>query len=144
MKNIPMTDPTVQSGQTAPLRSRLLIVDDDTLLTWSLANALTRVGYEVTVARSGEKALLLLGEERFDIVVTDFDLPGAGGKEIAAFVRGLGREIPIVLMSASEQDEMLGVSADVFVEKPFDLNEMVKTIDTLASLPSGRAKAQNS
>lgn len=127
-----------------PQPSRLLLVDDDTLLTWSLANALTRVGFQICVARSGESAISLLDAEHFDILVTDLELPGIGGREVVRHARALGKDLPAIIMSAAAGAGALAEreGADVFIEKPFDIYELVRSVQSLLAHSSDKAEPQ--
>jgi two-component system response regulator AtoC len=62
-------------------KERILVVDDEHLIRWSLQQDLAREGYEVLVAESGEDALRLIRENHTDVVLLDIQLPGMGGVE---------------------------------------------------------------
>ena len=63
-------------------RPRVLVVDDDQGIRSMLHNLLSREGYEVTTAGSGEEGLKALGHDLFDLVLLDLELPGMGGIEV--------------------------------------------------------------
>ena len=66
---------------------RVLLVEDDRLIRFVIASFLRVKGLSVSEADSGEEALELLQEERFDAIVLDIDLPGISGFEVAQHVR---------------------------------------------------------
>ncbi len=68
----------VASGRPrqADTRHKVLIVDDDRLVCWSLQRALDSSTYEVVVCRSGEQAIEEMQKQRFDLVITDFKMEG--------------------------------------------------------------------
>jgi two-component system nitrogen regulation response regulator GlnG len=126
--DIPGTAPTIEEE-----RPRLLIVDDETLVSWSLANALTKAGYQVAIVDSGEKAIEELRSRAFDLLVTDIELPALSGFELASTVRERFPRVPIILMSATTECPTLPKPSnlDYFVEKPFQIKELVALIDRL-------------
>ncbi len=63
-------------------RNKLLVVDDEHLIRWSLEQNLKKQGYEVVTAGSGEDALRLVREEQPDLVLLDIQLPGISGIEV--------------------------------------------------------------
>ena len=62
--------------------ARILVVDDEYLIRWTLEQNLTKEGYEVILAGSGEEALVKVGEEAPDIVLLDIKMPGMDGYEV--------------------------------------------------------------
>jgi len=73
-------------------------VDDDELGLWARACILAHEGYRVTTATSAEEALLKLAD-RFDAIITDRDMPGMNGTELAAEVRRRRIGAPIIMLS---------------------------------------------
>lgn len=111
----------------------ILLVEDDPVLRSTLAYALTREGFRVLVAGTGEAGLDLARKElnRLDVVVLDVMLPGMSGLHV---LRALRKEshIPILMLSArgEEQDRIDGLElgADDYVIKPFALRELVARV----------------
>lgn len=115
---------------------RVLIVEDEVLVGWSLANAFRKIGMEVLIVESGEKAIEHLAATRFDLVITDFKLPHIDGFDVAAAVKSSSPGTPVIMMSALEVPTSGGKAAgsiDSFVEKPFDLKEMTAIAGSLLS-----------
>ena len=77
---------------------RVLVVDDSPGLRRALARALREVGQEVTTAGSGTEALRVVEHRHFDVVVSDVQMPGMGGVELA---ERLSPYFPILLMTGS-------------------------------------------
>ena len=63
-------------------RTKILVVDDEHLIRWSLEQNLKKQGYEIVTAGSGEDALRLFREEQPDLVLLDIQLPGISGLEV--------------------------------------------------------------
>ncbi len=115
----------------------VLIVEDESLLARTLANALRDAGFEVVTADSAEDAeFRLLPAHRFDVVLLDHRLPGASGLSLLERMRAEGQTTPAILMTAYETASMrsraLELQAAGFFRKPFNLAEMLDSIDQLA------------
>jgi two-component sensor histidine kinase len=83
---------------------RVLYIDDDEGLRRLVARALTRRGYEVTLAANGEEGLALAQQDRFDIVALDHYMPGLGGFEtLKALVAEQPDALPIVYVTGSDE-----------------------------------------
>jgi DNA-binding response OmpR family regulator len=110
----------------------VLVVEDDTLLRKGLAMNLRMQGYRVLTASDGNDGLRKSFEARPDLIVLDLMLPGIGGLEIVAELRRHGQEVPVLILSArgttKDKIEGLGVGADDYVAKPFDLAELLARV----------------
>jgi response regulator RpfG family c-di-GMP phosphodiesterase len=91
----------------APLRAKVLIVDDDERNAFAACQALEELGHELIVARSGEEALRHLLFEDIALILLDLHMPGMDGYETAALIRARRRtsRIPIVFLTAVFRDE---------------------------------------
>jgi two-component system, OmpR family, KDP operon response regulator KdpE len=109
----------------------LLLVDDETQLVRALTPALTAAGYEVTTAETGGGALSHLAGESSDVVILDLGLPDMDGKEVISRIREWS-ETPIIVLSARDIEEekiaALDLGADDFVNKPFNVGELLARI----------------
>lgn len=114
-------------------RGSVLIVEDESLIRWSLSRALQSIGLEVTAVGSGEEAVEKLSSALFDLVVTDLKLPCIDGYQVAHLAKSFLPPIPVIMISSSEMAEVRNGKEksliDGFVGKPFDL----KTITSLVS-----------
>jgi len=103
--------------------ARVLVVDDEKLIRWSVAERLQRDGYEVQSAESGEQALELLAAAPPDLMLLDVRLPGIDGVETLQRALGLHPELAVLMMSAHSTvdiavDAMKRGAVD-FLVKPF-------------------------
>ncbi|MEW5686115.1 MAG: response regulator [Pseudomonadota bacterium] len=91
----------------APLKARILIVDDDERNAFAAVEALAELGHDLIVARSGEEALKRLLSEEFALILLDLHMPGMDGYETAELVRSRKRNqhTPIVFLTAIFRDE---------------------------------------
>jgi signal transduction histidine kinase/DNA-binding response OmpR family regulator len=109
---------------TEPSR-RILVVDDDPLVSRSLVEVLSRQGYAVVLAESGERALELLAAEGFDLVILDVRLPGMNGFETCRRIReSHGPALPVLIITAFGDAAALRkgqvAGADDLLHKPVD------------------------
>jgi two-component system phosphate regulon response regulator PhoB len=116
------------------MSASVLIVEDEAPILELLRYNLEAEGYRVTAAVSGEDAELLVAEDRPDLVVLDWMLPGVSGIEVCRRLRSKPetRSIPVLMLTArgEEADRIRGLSigADDYVVKPFSLPELMARI----------------
>jgi CheY-like chemotaxis protein len=105
-----------------PTGHEVLVVDDEAVVLTVLREALRRGGYRVTTAASAEEAMDLMQKRRFDLVLTDKNLPGASGLDVLRAARGLTPSPAIVLItgytSYDSAVEALDIGAHDYIEKP--------------------------
>src|SRR4051812_38087151 len=111
-------------GTILTARHRVLIVDDEPAVLTALQLAFEDGGaFEVVGAISAEDALVVAARERFDVVVTDKNLPGDSGLVLARALRSGGHAQPIIVVTGyanvQSRDEARGLSDVTYVEKPF-------------------------
>ena len=82
-------------------RGRILVVDDDCVIAGLHAAVLELEGYEVVTAENGEDALMQLAFDRFDLVLTDRNMPVLDGASMVLALRTAGSRIPVVMVSGS-------------------------------------------
>jgi len=112
--------------------ARLLVVEDEPNIRELLATSLRFAGFEVHVAADGATALKQAAEHDPDLVVLDVMLPDMDGFTVTRKLRGAGRLLPIVFVTARDSldDKIKGltVGGDDYVTKPFSLEEVVARI----------------
>lgn len=125
----------------AVARRRILIVEEEPLIGWSLANALGKAGYETDLVECGEEAVDLARHTRYDLVISDARLPRMHGAAFAARLKDSSGPVPFILISAHEDEEAVGgggsPDVDHVVEKPFNVAELVRLVgEVLAATES--------
>lgn len=110
----------------------ILVVEDEPKLRRLVELQLADEGYQVQSAPDAETGLRLLNKEPFDLVLTDFKLPGMNGLEFLRSAKRVDAQMPIVIMTAygtveSAVDAMKAGASD-YVLKPFSLAELVMVI----------------
>jgi len=114
---------------------RLLLVEDDAALRLGLARQLEGDGYRVDQAGDGEDGLFQAREYPVDLAIVDLGLPKLGGLKVVQSLRGDGRTLPILILTArgSWQDKVVGLEAgaDDYLVKPFEYPELAARIKAL-------------
>ncbi len=109
---------------------KILIVDDEETLTFSLYQAFIKAPYdcEVVTASSGEEALDKFDGGFFDLVITDIAMPGIDGLELLSIIKSRSPETKVIIITAYGTDEReeraYKIGADKYIEKPFDISEL--------------------
>ena len=112
---------------------KVLIVDDEPNIVISLQFLMRKSGFETSVARDGDEALLEVERFRPDLVLLDVMMPRRDGYEVCQTLRAAGwTELKIVMLTAkgreTEMTKGLTVGADAYVTKPFSTTELVDTV----------------
>jgi len=114
--------------------TRILLVDDETLITDSLTYSLRREGFEVKAVGDGSVVLDAVEEFQPDLIVLDIMLPGMSGLEVCRRLR-THSAIPVIMLTArgEEIDRVLGleVGADDYLAKPFSFRELLARIRSI-------------
>lgn len=114
--------------------SRILIVDDEPLITDSLSYSLKREGFDIRAASDGAEGLQEVEDFQPDLIVLDIMLPGMSGFEFCRRLR-TSRTTPVIMLTArgEEIDRVLGleVGADDYLAKPFSFRELLARIRSL-------------
>ncbi len=116
------------------MSKKILIVDDEQAIREMVSFTLSRSGFEVLEAADAQEAQTVVADQRPDLVLLDWMMPGVSGLDLARrFKREeLTRELPIIMLTArSEEEEKirgLEVGADDYVTKPFSPRELIARI----------------
>jgi len=121
----------------------ILIVDDDLHIGNMVEEVLTKEGYGVLRAYSGTEAVLLLSQQKPDLVLLDLMLPGLSGEEVLPKIKG----IPVIIVSAkvdvdNKVELLLGGAAD-YITKPFHTKELLARIAVQLREDKGEASLEN-
>jgi len=122
------------------LSSRILIVDDSKFMRMLLADLLTRNGFEVLEAESGEQAVKVFLEESPDLVTLDILMPGRDGIETLQDLRAQSPEARVVMVTALGMEDYikraLDSGADGFILKPFSAEKVLETVQEVLERPA--------
>ena len=114
---------------------RILLVEDDQILSIALRKGLESEGYAVEIAADGAAGRRVAAEKHFDIIILDVMLPKQSGFEICERLRAAGNETPIIMLTARnmevEKVQGLKLGADDYITKPFSLSELFARIEAI-------------
>jgi two-component system sensor histidine kinase RpfC len=117
---------------------KILVAEDTPVNRLILGEMLTKAGHQVELVEDGQSALEKLEACEYDIAILDMQMPHIGGLDVIQEYKsgyGLIREIPFVVLTAniSKEAELqcLEAGADVYLQKPIDMNALIETIDRL-------------
>jgi len=110
----------------------ILIVDDEPSLRETLADLLEDDGYEVATAASGEVAIEMCREHRYDVILMDVRMPGIDGVEAFRQIRRHQPDVRVIIMTAYSTEELeqqaLAEGALAFLPKPLEISQVTKLI----------------
>jgi CheY-like chemotaxis protein len=121
------------------LTRRILVVDDEPLVCDSVRRMLAVDGHQVETVATGEAALTLFQKDSFDLIIVDYEMPGMNGDELAAAIKALNPNQPILMITAypetlaSSGNPLVGV--ELLLSKPFDLQELRDAVSKLLPKP---------
>lgn len=113
---------------------RVLIVDDEEDLTWTLAKKLSRDRdkFELTCVNSGREAIKVLNQVPFDLVITDVRMPEVSGLDLLVKIRNLYPNTKVVIMTAYGTSDVQKAATErgcfSYIEKPFEINDLHRLI----------------
>jgi two-component system, OmpR family, alkaline phosphatase synthesis response regulator PhoP len=120
---------------TTEKKLSILLVEDEENLHEALKLNLQMEGYEVSSAYDGVKALNMIQQEYFDLIILDVMLPGADGISVAETMRLQNIDSPVLMLSAknTSADRIMGLKkgADDYMTKPFNLEELLLRVHKL-------------
>ena len=116
------------------MNDTILIVEDEVRLRFLLRDYLKKDGFTVLEASDGEEALNIFSQNNVNLIVLDVMMPRINGYKISRLLKfdAKYKNIPILMVTArsQEEDKLIGeeTGADEYITKPFDLDEVVKTV----------------
>ena len=115
---------------------RILLVEDDQVLGSTLERSLKKFKYTVDWVKDGDMAYRAISMEKFDLIILDLGLPKISGSKVIQKIRADENQTPVLVLSArdSTQDriENLNFGANCYMQKPFDLDELIATINAIS------------
>ena len=115
---------------------RILLVDDEAIVRRSMKMLLEHDGHDISAVESGEAALeqiAQLSHCKFDLVITDFSMPGMHGDELVTRIREVAPDHPIIMCTAFVEDyKVFGEASgqvDALLLKPFSFQELRESIE---------------
>ena len=113
--------------------ARVLVVDDEYLIRWTLQQNLSKEGYEVILAETGEEALVKVEQEAPDLVLLDINLPGLDGYQVLEKALQIDQGIVPIMITAYEDVERvvraMRLGAFDYITKPFDFGKVRLSVE---------------
>jgi DNA-binding response OmpR family regulator len=117
------------------MKYSILLVEDDLDLATHLSEYLHMRGFEVQHAEDGTIARQLLLQNRYDLLLVDVMMPREDGFTFAKYLKGSHPQLPFLFLTARDQKQDvlkgLGLGADDYIRKPFDVEEMVLRLHSI-------------
>ncbi len=114
---------------------RVLIVDDENLVCWSLAKMLKRVGHLVEIVNTGADARLKLERFSFDLIVLDASLPDIDGLQFLEECKARDNDLPVIIMTSSFHSDLafkaFSLGAEDYIGKPFNIDMVERSIQKI-------------
>jgi CheY-like chemotaxis protein len=127
----------------AQVPGRILVMDDEPSVRSLLVRVLDGAGHQVSAVESGEEALRLLAQERFDLIVADKNLPGMNGLEVLRLARTQHPGLQAILITGFPSEESRETAAALgvhsYVVKPFGILDILGACDQAIALARGAA-----
>ena len=127
------------------MKNNILIIDDDTDLSFVITDMLEGYGYNVTSVESAGQAFEILCRTSFDLILLDINLPDFTGFEVCKELRSVSN-VPVIFASArtSESDRITGfdIGGDDYLPKPYSMAELFSRIKALLRRAYGNAEEQ--
>lgn len=114
--------------------AKILVVDDNSVVRDVVSRMLSRLGHEVSSADSGEKALSIFLGNIFDIVLSDYEMPGMDGVALACSVKRSAPRTRVVIMTGAGREAVFSrksTAVDQVISKPFTLAQIDEMIQGL-------------
>jgi DNA-binding response OmpR family regulator len=105
---------------------RILVIDDEPMVADTVRLVLRADGHSVEVAHLGSEALAKLDQARFDLVITDFEMPELKGDRLVKEIRGRNPEQKIIMLTGHAEHVapfVNGIGVNLLLGKPFDIRE---------------------
>ena len=114
---------------------KILVVDDSKMIRSIHKDMLEDAGYQVITAENGYEALEFFHKDKFDLVLTDLNMPKMDGYTLTQELRKINDEIPIIIATTESQshdiDKGVEVGADIFMVKPLKEVELIEKVNLL-------------
>ena len=113
-------------------KHRVLVVDDDEFIREILKGMFSYMGYEVRLASNGHEGLIRFVDDRFDLVVSDLDMPGMDGWSLALKIKDKTPDTPVIVMTGQAKtpvmERLKQGPVDVAMFKPFVFKEVEEAV----------------
>ena len=125
---------------------RILLVEDDAMVSTMVIKALIQEGHNLTLAVDGLDGMDKFKSDPFiELVITDYNMPDFNGAELAEFIKNRDKEIPVVMITGFSSEfsrlEAYSLGIDFYMEKPLDLADLVQLIKIFEPISCSECKS---
>lgn len=118
-------------------KGHILVVDDEDALRTVLSSELEGEGYEVDMAADGDEAIDIVQKKQFNLVLLDIKMPKVDGFEVLKFIKEKYPHVKVIMLTGfadlKNAIESKKLGAEDFVSKPYDLVDLLTTIERVLS-----------
>ncbi|MBK7377669.1 MAG: response regulator [Ignavibacteriales bacterium] len=126
---------------------KILVIDDEIEMLNGVKKLLTLSGFDCVTSQDGNKAISLLNDFNFDLVISDLFMPDISGNQIIEQIKINHPEIPIIIFTAfgtvERAVEAMKLGAYDFIEKPFDSQHLIMKIKRAVELKTLKSEKEN-
>ena len=117
------------------IKPKILVAHDYEFICSALKFNLERAGYDISITQNGETALTLLKEQSYDLLLTDYQVPGINGLELMQQAKELYPKVKVIISSGFAEgglpENFLALGADHFLHKPIKILTLLKLIQNI-------------
>lgn len=114
------------------IKSKVLVVDDESQIVFLLKQVLEREGYEVFTASNGIEGIDSNSKNNPDVIILDLKMPAMNGIEALEHIRKTDEDVKVIILTGYGNEEMVGkaesLNAYKFINKPFNIAEIRNTV----------------
>jgi CheY-like chemotaxis protein len=121
-------DLETESGDSSTNAKTFLLIDDEPMVTDICEMMLIKLGYQVLKANSGSEGIKIFeaNQNRIDLIISDFNMPGMNGQEVVDKVRVIDHSVKVLLssggLSVPHEEDALGRGFNGFLQKPYSID----------------------
>ncbi|MFI5295085.1 MAG: sigma-54-dependent transcriptional regulator [Thermodesulfovibrionales bacterium] len=113
-------------------RGMILVIDDEDIVRTSCSRTLTPGGFEVKLAKNGQEGLKMMGEEKFDLVLTDLKMPDMDGIEVLRKIKQDWPKVEVIIITGYQTVDTavkaIKLGAFDYIEKPFTPDSLMNAV----------------
>ncbi len=117
-----------------PRPKKIMVVDDEAGIRNLLFEVLSEKGFHVTLAKDGQDSLTQMGKGRFDLLITDINMPRLDGIELLRRMKRAGREERVIVMTGEPMDKIRLIKdvpvVHAHLTKPFHMNKLLEAVSS--------------
>ena len=126
---------------------KILVIDDEIEMLNGVKKLLTLSGFDCVTSQDGNKAISLLNDFNFDLIISDLFMPDISGNQIIDQIKKIHPEIPIIIFIAFEtverEVEAMKLVSYYFIENQFDVHNLVMNIKVTVELKTLKSEKEN-